>query len=98
LPNNGERLIGIKFCYILDSMTEPDLAFIARLVERVLSDGREIREELRQIREELRGLRQDFGLLREELRLLSDRVGRLEDTVRHDVLERIRRLLEARGH
>jgi hypothetical protein len=65
-------------------MTEPDLAFIARQIERVLSEQREIR--------------QDLSLLREELRVLSSRVGRMADTVHHDMLDRIRRLEDARGH
>jgi cell division protein ZapA (FtsZ GTPase activity inhibitor) len=84
-------------------MADPDLASIARLLDRVQAELRSTRQEMRLVRDEIRLVREEVRLLGEEVRLLGeevrinrDRVGRLEDMTT-DVLDRIRRLEESNG-
>jgi hypothetical protein len=63
-------------------MTEADLGFIARQLERLLTQGREARTEMR--------------LLRGEMQIVRSSLSRLEDTIAMDVLDRLR-ALEAAG-
>lgn len=62
-------------------MTDIDLNFISRQLERVLAGQRD--------------LRSDMQLLREEVRLIRNQLARIEDTVFMDVLDRLR-MLETR--
>jgi hypothetical protein len=57
---------------------EITLAFIARQLERVLAEQRDMRAEQR--------------FIREELRVLGTTLARLEDSIMMDLLERIRHL------
>jgi hypothetical protein len=59
-------------------MTEPDLAFISRQLERVLLELRHVRNEMR--------------LLRDQVQIQGGAIERLDDTIRMDVLERLRQL------
>jgi hypothetical protein len=60
------------------AMTEPDLAFISRQLERVLLELRHMRNEMR--------------LLRDQVQIQGGAIERLDDTIRMDVLERLRQL------
>lgn len=71
-------------------MADPDLASIARLLDRVQAELRSTREEMRLVRDEIRLVREEVRLLGEEVRINRDRIARLEDMTT-DVLDRIRR-------
>ena len=63
-------------------MPEVTNEFLARQLERVLSEQRDQRTEQR--------------FIREELRMIQVTLARLEDTISMDLLERIRKLEEQR--
>jgi predicted nucleic acid-binding Zn-ribbon protein len=77
-------------------MADPDLASIARLLDRVQAELRSTREEMRLVRDEIRLVREEVRLLSEEVRINRDRIARREDMTT-DVLDRIRRLEESNG-
>jgi len=77
-------------------MADPDLASIARLLDRVQAELRSTREEMRLMRDEIRLVREEVRLLGEEVRINRDRIARLEDMTT-DVLDRIWRLEESNG-
>jgi cell division protein ZapA (FtsZ GTPase activity inhibitor) len=77
-------------------MADPDLASIARLLDRVQAELRSTRQEMRLVRDEIRLVREEVRLLGEEVRINRDRIARLEDMTT-DVLDRIRRLEESNG-
>jgi hypothetical protein len=75
-------------------MAEPDLNFIARQNERILIELRGLRGDVRA----LQSMREEFALLREQVRIQGGIIERLDDTIRHDVLDRLQQLeSEPRG-
>jgi hypothetical protein len=66
---------------------EITLAFIARQLERMLTEQRGMRLDLRSLRDEL-------GLLREQVRIQATTLARLDDTITMNVLDRLQVLEE----
>jgi prefoldin subunit 5 len=59
-------------------MTEVDLNFLARQLERLQTD--------------MQHLRRDMHFLREEVRLSRGQIARIEDAITMDILDRLRAL------
>jgi hypothetical protein len=71
---------------------EITLEFIARQLDRVLSEQRGLRLDLRLLRDDLHSLRDEFGLLREQVRIQGTRIARLDETLTMNVLDRLQAL------
>jgi hypothetical protein len=71
---------------------EITLPFIARQLERMLTEQRGMRLDLRSLRDDLHSLRDEFGLLREQVRIQATTLARLNDTITMNVLDRLQAL------
>jgi hypothetical protein len=69
-------------------MPDVTLEFIARQLERVLAEQRDMRTQLAV----LPNLRDEIGLLREQVRIQGNAINRLTDTLSFNVLDRLRKL------
>jgi len=58
-------------------MTEIDFGFISRQLDRVLSEQRNIRDDLREIKTRLTALKTAFGLLFTQVAILNNRLDRI---------------------
>ena len=80
-------------------MPEVSLEFIAHQIDRVLAEQRIMRNQLAGVHDQLTTLpsiRDELTLQREQLRMHGSTIARLNDTVTMDILDRLRRLEDAR--
>jgi hypothetical protein len=81
--------------YIAGMADDINLEFIARQLDRVLNEQRDMRTllgALSSIRDEQHAQRTELQLLREQVRLARADIARIEDTLTMNVLDRLRAL------